>query len=77
MIKDNQKYFNRIQVILDGLIIIVSYVLAWYLRFKSGLIELDDWYLPLEIYLRALIYIVPGYLVLYALFQVYTPKRIQ
>lgn len=77
MIKDNQKYFNRIQVVVDGLIIIVSYVAAWFLRFRSGLFTLDDWYLPLEVYMRALIYIVPGYLILYTVFQLYTPKRVQ
>ncbi|MGC4019338.1 MAG: undecaprenyl-phosphate glucose phosphotransferase [Muricomes sp.] len=77
MIKDNQKYFNRIQVIIDGLIIIIAYILSWYLRFRSGLFDLDEWYLPLGIYVRALTYIVPGYLVLYGFFQLYTPKRVQ
>ncbi len=77
LIKDNQKYFNRIQVVIDGLIIVLSYVIAWYLRFRSGIFVIDDWYLTLEVYLRALIYIVPGYLVLYAIFQLYTPKRVQ
>lgn len=77
MIKDNQKYFNRIQVVIDGLIIVLSYIIAWYLRFRSGIFVIDDWYLTLEVYLRALIYIVPGYLVLYAIFQLYTPKRVQ
>ena len=62
MIKDNQKYLNRMQVVLDGLVIMASYALAWYLRFKSGLMEVDEWYLPFEIYMRALTYIVPGYL---------------
>ena len=59
MIKDNQKYLNRMQVVLDGLVIIASYALAWYLRFRSGLMEVDGWYLPFEIYMRALTYIVP------------------
>ena len=77
LIKDNQKYFNRIQVIVDGFIVMISYVIAWYLRFRSGFFELDAWYLPLEVYMQALIYIVPGYLVLYAVFLLYTPKRVQ
>lgn len=77
MIKDNQKYFNRIQIVIDGLIIVISYTLSWYLRFRSGFFDIDAWYLPLEIYLRALTYIVPGYLILYGFFQLYTPKRVQ
>lgn len=77
MIKDNQKYFNRIQVVLDGLIIIIAYALSWYLRFKSGLFALDEWFLPFGAYMSALTYIVPGYLILYGSLQLYTPKRVQ
>lgn len=47
------------------------------MRFRSGFFVIDDWYLPLDVYMQALIYIVPGYLVLYAVFQLYTPKRVQ
>lgn len=77
MIKDNQKYFNRLQVIIDALVIIGSYALAWYMRFKSGLFQMDPWYLSLNVYMGVLIYIVPGYLILYYIFQLYTPKRVQ
>ena len=34
MIKDNQKHFNRVHVLLDALVILVSYVLAWAIQFK-------------------------------------------
>ena len=33
MIKDNQKYFNRMHVVIDAVVIIVSYLLAWTLKF--------------------------------------------
>ena len=65
MIKENQKLLNRLQVVLDGIVIIVSYVLAWFIRFKSGLFEQDPWALPLDVYMRLLLLIVPGYLILY------------
>ena len=45
MIKENQKLLNRIQVVLDAGVIIVAYVLSWYIRFRSGLFDLDPWYL--------------------------------
>ena len=77
MIKDNQKYLNRVHVVLDALVIVASYVMAWYLRFQSGLFRMDPWYLSLREYCRALIYIVPGYLILYAVLQLYTAKRVQ
>lgn len=38
---------------------------------------MDGWYFPLEVYMQALIYIVPGYLILYAIFLLYAPKRVQ
>ena len=77
MIKDNQKYLNRVHVVLDALVIVISYVMAWYLRFQSGFFRMDPWYLSLREYCRALIYIVPGYLILYVVFQLYTAKRVQ
>lgn len=29
MIKDNQKMFNRMHVVLDAIIIVIAYALAW------------------------------------------------
>lgn len=76
MIKENQKLLNRLQVVLDGIVIIASYVLAWFIRFKSGLFEQDPWALPLDVYMRLLLLIVPGYLILYYAFKLYAPKRV-
>lgn len=76
MIKKNQKILNRIQVVLDAVVLVLAYVLAWYLRFKSGWFELDAWYYSLLEYMRLLIFIVPEYLVLYYLFHLYVPKRV-
>ncbi len=77
MIKDNQKYFNRIHVVIDAIVIIASYMFAWFIRFKSGIFVIDDWYLSLRVYMMALIYIIPGYLFLYYMFKLYTSKRVQ
>lgn len=77
MIKDNQKLLNRLHVVIDGFVIVFSYVAAWYLRFKSGIFELAPWFLTLREYMKALVIIVPAYLVLYFIFQLYTPKRVQ
>ena len=41
MIKDNQKYFNRMHVVIDAVVIIVSYLLAWTLKFV-GPFSVDD-----------------------------------
>ena len=75
MIKDNQKLFNRLHVLLDAVIIVIAYVAAWYFRFKSGFFALSSWYISLTQYMKYLVLIVPVYLALYYLFQLYTPKR--
>ena len=79
MIKDNQKYFNRLHVVLDALIVVATYVLAWYLKFRSGIAffmrDVAAGTLSVETYMSALFLIVPGYLVLYYLFNLYSAKR--
>lgn len=77
MIKDNQQHFNRLHVVLDGLVVIVSYALAWWLKL-SGIFTNDHvGVLSFEFYMKTLIFIVPLYLLLYYAFNLYTPKRVQ
>ena len=76
MIKENQKLLNRLQVLLDGVMIVASYMLAWYIRFRTGIFEQDPWTLSLGAYMRLLVPIVPGFLVLYYAFRLYEPKRV-
>jgi len=78
MIKDNQKYFNILQRIVDILMVAGAYMLAWYLKFKSPFahIEPGTGTLSMEIYFFAMVFIVPGYMVLYSVFNLYTSKRV-
>lgn len=76
MIKDNQKLFNRLHLVMDALIIIVSYAIAWILHFRVfHYFGPESGILPMEHYMRALFFIVPAYIVLYYYCQVYTPRR--
>ena len=75
MIKDNQKHLNRIHVVLDALIIVVSYLLAWWIQF-TFLADPKAGKLPMQVYLLALVFVVPGYLLLYDAFHLYKPKRV-
>lgn len=77
MIKDNQKYFNRLQILLDAVIIAISYILAWFLKFKGPFRTEDPNVLALSMgtYFRALYFIVPGYILLYSSNYLYAPKR--
>ncbi len=74
MIKDNQKYFNRLHVWLDMFITIISYITAWWLR----LVVFSDegaGVLSQETYFGALLVIVPVYMVLYSFLNLYKSKR--
>lgn len=73
MIKDNQKYFNRLQVLLDGAIVIISYIMAWFLKFR--VLDTTGGALSMRQYFTMLYFIVPGYLILYSMFHLYTSKR--
>ena len=75
MIKENQKHFNRLQVVIDAFVIAFSYVLAWVIKFQR--LENSAGRLPFKTYMLAMIGIVAVYLLLYNLFSLYTPKRVQ
>lgn len=64
-------------VLIDAAVIAVSYWLAWVLKFKSGLFDNEGGMLPFEWYMFGLIFIIPGYLILYYAFNLYTSKRVQ
>lgn len=76
MIKDNQQHFNRLHVVIDGLVVCLSYILAWWLKFESGFVD-SYAALPMEVYMSALVFVIPAYLLLYYAFNLYTPKRVQ
>ncbi|MDD7738983.1 MAG: undecaprenyl-phosphate glucose phosphotransferase [Fusicatenibacter sp.] len=79
MINENQKYFTRMHVLVDAVVIAVSYILAWffYVRLDVFHNHLPRGVLPPATYMLALTYIVPCYLILYYAFNLYTSKRIQ
>jgi Undecaprenyl-phosphate glucose phosphotransferase len=73
LIKDNQKHLNRIHVVIDAVIIVIAYLIAYGLIF--GFSE-NNAGLPRGIYFSALLYIVPGGLILYWFFHLYEPMRV-
>ena len=77
MIKDNQRYFNRLHVVLDAVITAISFVLAWWIKFQSGLLKVEEGVLKTSIYMQVLLLIIPVYVLLYYAFNLYTPKRVQ
>ena len=77
MIKDNQVFFNRLHILLDGIVIAASYALAWVIKFLSPLADTTpgETALSAQTYFSALYLIVPFYLVLYSINNLYTSKR--
>lgn len=77
LIRDNQKYFNRLLVLLDALVISASYWLSWLLWLSGYVKETKPGIgiLPIETYFTAFVAIVPGYLILYNTFDLYSSKR--
>lgn len=73
MIKDNQKYFNRLQVLLDAAIVAITYILAWFIKFR--ILDSEGGALSMGQYFRMLYVVVPGYVILYSMFHLYTSKR--
>ena len=77
MIKDNQKYFNILHVVIDGAIVAGSYMAAYWLKFESpvsGIAHVNN-HLPMETYFQAIPFLVIGYLLIYRYCKLYTPKR--
>lgn len=80
MIKDNQRLLNHLHIVLDGFVMVLSYIIAYKLRFEylaflSYFRPGTGYPLALHVMLRELIYIVPGYLCIYSFCNLYTPKR--
>ena len=42
MIKDNQKRLNRMHVLLDILVTVVAYALAWFIVISGKVLPLDE-----------------------------------
>ena len=84
VIKDNQKLLNLMHVIVDAIIIAVSYILSWSLRFEDTWSPLVKWRIipapigyirPRQDYINMLVFLVPCYLIIYYFCNLYNPKR--
>ena len=73
MIKGNQALLSRLHVVLDAIVIAFSYLLSWFILFgfKRNLGTL-----PFNIYVIALVAILPVYMLLNSIFELYAPKRV-
>lgn len=77
MIKDNQKYFNRLHLLVDAAVVAFSYLLAWYIKFCTIFADTEPGAgaLDMRTYFSFLYFVVPEYIILYYFFNLYAPKR--
>lgn len=77
MIKDNQKNFSLLHVLIDACVISVSYFSAWAIRFIGPFAATAVRTKSFAEYMLALLFIAPIYLLLYHAFALYQPMRMQ
>ena len=77
LIKDNQKNFSRLHMIIDAIVLVLSYFLAWLIRFVGPMSATAVRTRSFQQYMLMLIFIIPVYLLLYQAFTLYTPMRMQ
>mgnify|MGYP001119320029 CR=1 FL=1 len=75
MIKDNQKVFNRFMVMIDAAITAASFMLAYFFKFYILNKGPGPGVLPASDYFRLLVFIIPIFMVMYYVCNVYAPKR--
>ncbi len=73
MIKENLRMLNRLNVLLDGVIVFISLPLAFWLRFF--LLPGGEIAVPFRYYLYLALLLVPVYLIIFASFGLYEPAR--
>lgn len=83
MIKSNQSLLNKFLVVLDAFLIFAAFIFAYWLKFDydSPLYNISPppfgYPPPLKTYIRALYILIPGYLLIYGLCNLYGPKRLK
>lgn len=70
--------FNRFHILLDGAVAALSFLLCWWFKFMSPWATYTPGVnaLPAAVYFQSLIIIVPLYLILYSMSNLYTSKRV-
>ncbi len=74
---ESQKHLSKALVIIDGGIILVSYILAWLIRFRTNFLGPSYISMPESYYFQALPYIILLYLILNYIFNLYVPMMTQ
>ena len=75
MIKQNQKLINNTIVFIDAVVMVLSFLLTWYIRIHSGIMDIEGGLLTFKEYLIPVIIMVPVYILLYNFKRLYNSER--
>ena len=81
MIKDNQKTINHLFIMIDAILIMGAYFLAYPIRFKllssfgPFAIQKGEGFLKFSEYAQNIIFLLPGYLIIYNMCGMFQPRR--
>lgn len=75
MIRENQRLFNLMLMVIDALVISLSLVLAWLIRFETDLLGFGRSIWGFDHYLMPLLFIIPTYIFIYFVLGLYAPQR--
>lgn len=76
MLKKHSQFFESLLFIADIIIIVASWLISYYLRFYSGLVQIDKGIPPLKIYLFLIVPIILIWGFAFKAFGLYRPRRI-
>lgn len=74
MLKKHSKLFLAVLIVHDAIVVGLSFLLAYYLRFYSNIIEYKS-IPPFYNYLEFIIFAIPVWLTIFAFLQLYRPRR--
>ncbi|MDN3514731.1 MAG: undecaprenyl-phosphate glucose phosphotransferase [Candidatus Brocadia sp.] len=76
MLKKHSKFFESLLLLIDWIVLSISWVLSYYLRMYSGIIPVYTKIPPFKIYLTLLIFMIPLWGVIFKWFGLYRPRRV-
>lgn len=76
MIKKNERIINKMIILIDALAVLISFLLTWYLRVFSGIIEVEGGLLSFREYLIPVLLMIPAYIFIYNFKGLYNLERV-
>ncbi|HYF84142.1 MAG TPA: undecaprenyl-phosphate glucose phosphotransferase [Clostridia bacterium] len=77
MIKSRQKFLNTVIVLIDCAVVALALILAWEIRFNSGIFNTSEGHLDFMTYMVPLVVVIPLFIFIYNSVGLYAPHRVK